>query len=312
MKFFLVRPFLPLWNLIRYQFALKVLSCLVAITLWVVVFGSRTIEISKEVPFEAVVGEDQILVDPVPEKITFRLAGPKAFLRSINNRIDDPIRANVKDLKTGAFTHRIFSDSIKLPLGVKVLSISPNVIQLRVEEMRRKSVAVSVETVGQLPEGLRAMRLELLPPSIRIKGPKNRVQMISSLSTVPIDLSSIHESTVVPIAFDFKAMGIDPDSPLPELNVEVQGRGTVFKVKHVPLKVRSTGKAVADDEEVTLIVRSETNEAVRVESDEVSASIDVRDMPNGEYLRWIKVQLPERLHLVRAIPSSTRVVVKGQ
>lgn len=312
MKFFLVRPFLPLWNLVRYQFALKVLSFVVAMTLWVVVFGSRTIEISKEVPFEAVVGEDQILVDPVPEKITFRLAGPKAFLRSINNRIDDPIRANVKDLKTGAFTHRIFSDSIKLPLGVKVLSISPNVIQLRVEEMKRKSVAVTVETVGQLPEGLRTMRLELLPPSVRIKGPKNRVQMISSLSTVPIDLSTIHESTVIPIAFDFKSMGIDPDSPLPELNVEVQGRGAVFKVKHVPVKVRSTGKAIAEDEEVTLIVRSESSEPIKVEADEVSASIDVRDMPSGDYLRWVKVQLPERMHLVRVIPSSTRVSIKGQ
>jgi YbbR domain-containing protein len=302
---------MPLWSLIRYQFALKMLSGLVAITLWVVVFGSRTIEISKEVPFEAVVGEDQILVDPVPEKITFRLAGPKAFLRSINNRIDDPIRANVKDLKAGSFTHRIFSDSIKLPLGVKVLSISPNVIQLRVEEMKRKSVAVSVETVGSLPDGLRTMRLELLPTTIRIKGPKNRVQMISSLSTVPIDLSALHETTVVPIAFDFKSMGIDPDSPLPELNIEVQGKGAVFKVKHIPLKVRSTGKAVTDDEEVTLIVRSESSEPVKVEAEEVSASIDVRDMPSGEYLRWIKVQLPERMHLVRVIPASTRVVVRG-
>jgi YbbR domain-containing protein len=308
MKLFLVRPFLPIWSLIRYQFALKALSILVAITLWVVVFGSRTIEISKEIPFEVFLGEDQILVEPVPEKITFRLAGPKAFLRSIN---DDPIRANVKDLKTGSFTHRIFSDSIKLPLGVKVLSISPNVIQLRVEEKNRKSVSVSVETVGELPDGLRPMRLELLPPMVRIKGPKNRVQMISSISTVPVDLSGIHETTVVPVAFDFKSMGIDPDSPLPELNVEVQGKGAVFKVKHIPVKVRSTVKAVVQDEEVTLIVRSESDN-VRVDAEEVSASIDVRDMPSGEYQRWIKVQLPERMHLVRVIPASTRVVVKGQ
>jgi YbbR domain-containing protein len=312
MKNLIIRPFIPLWSLIRYQFALKALSFFVAMTLWVVVFGSRTIEISKEVPFEAVVGEDQILVDPVPEKITFRLAGPKAFLRSINNRIDDPIRANVKDLKTGSFTHRIFSDSIKLPLGVKVLSISPNVIQLRVEEMKRKSVSVSVETVGALPDGLRPMKLELLPPVVRIKGPKNRVQMISSLSTVPVDLSGIHETTVIPVAFDFKSMGIDPDSPLPELNVEVQGKGTVFKVKHIPVKVRSTGKAIVQDEEVTLIVRSEGHDFMRVEADEVAASIDVRDMPSGEYQRWIKVQLPERMHLVRVIPASTRVLVKGQ
>ncbi|NDF15978.1 hypothetical protein EB061_11765, partial [bacterium] len=83
------------------------------------------------------------------------------------------------------------------------------------------------------------------------------------------------------------------------------------KVKHIPVKVRSTVKAVVQDEEVTLIVRSESDN-VRVDAEEVSASIDVRDMPSGEYQRWIKVQLPERMHLVRVIPASTHVVVKGQ
>src|SRR4051812_29439941 len=104
------------WGLIQYQFALKLLSVFIALTLWVVVFGSRTMEITKDVPFEVVMGDDQILVDPVPEKISFRLSGPKAFLRTITNRIEDPIRANIREFKTGIFTHRVYSDSIKLPL----------------------------------------------------------------------------------------------------------------------------------------------------------------------------------------------------
>jgi len=312
MRFILVRPFIPLWNLLRYQFGLKVTSFMVAATLWVVVFGSRTIEVTKEIPFEAVTGEDQILVDPIPEKIVFRLAGPKAFLRSVTNRIDDPIRANVKDFKSGVFTHRIFSDAIKLPLGIKVVSINPGVVQIRVEESKKKSVPVKVTTVGEPPEGIRVVRSEILPAMIRIKGPKNRVLQVASLSTVPVDLTAIKETTVVPLSFDFKGMGIDPDSVLPEMNIEVQGHGPAFKVKHVPLKVKSTGKAVLDDEEVTVIVRTDPGETVKVDGEEVSAVVDVRDMPSGEYEKLIRVQLPERIHLVKVIPSSTRVVVKGQ
>jgi YbbR domain-containing protein len=312
MKFILIRPLIPIWNLLRYQFGLKVMSFMVAATLWVVVFGSRTIEVTKEIPFEAVVGEDQILVDPIPEKIVFRLAGPKAFLRSVTNRIDDPIRANVKDLKAGVFTHRIFSDAIKLPLGVKVLSINPNVVQMRVEESKKKPVAVKVSTIGDPPEGFKVLKSEILPGMIRIKGPKNRVQMITALSTIPVDLSLLKETTVIPLSFDFKSMGIDPDSVLPEMNIEIQGRGPAFKVKHVPLKVKSTGKATLDDEEVTVIVRTDPGESVKVDGDEVSALVDVRDMPSGEYEKLIRVQLPEKVHLVKVIPSSTRVVVKGQ
>jgi len=307
-----LKPFAPIWHMLRYHFGLKLVSFLIAVGLWVVVFGSRTIEITKEIPFEAVVSDDQILVDPVPEKITFRLSGPKAFLRSITNRIDDPIRANVKDLKTGVFTQRIFSDSIKLPLGVKVLSISPNVIQMRVEELKRKSVSVHLTTQGEVPEGHKLLKTEYLPPQIRIKGPKNRILMINSLSTVPVDLGAIRETTVIPLAFDFKSMGIDPDSVLPELYVEMQGRGPAFRVKHVPVKVKSTGKASTDVEEVTVIVRTDPEDPIKVEGDDISAIIDVRDMPVGDYTKWIRVQLPEKVHLVRVIPSSTHVVVKGQ
>ena len=117
---------------------------------------------------------------------------------------------------------------------------------------------------------------------------------------------------MIPLAFDFKSMGIDPDSVLPELYVEMHGRGPAFRVKHVPVKVKSTGKASTDVEEVTVIVRTDPEDPIKVEGDDISAIIDVRDMPVGDYTKWIRVQLPEKVHLVRVIPSSTHVVVKGQ
>ncbi len=299
-----------LWGLVGYQFGLKVLSILIAITLWVVVFGSRTIEITKEIPFEVVMSDDQVLVDPVPEKIVIRMTGPKAFLRTVSTRLEEPIRANIKNLKTGVFTHRIYSDSIKLPLGVKVQSINPNVIQIRAEELKHKLVAVKLETMGTVPEGFKLLRAEVLPAQIRIRGPKNRISALTSLSTLPIDLSNLKETVIEPLAFDFKSLGIEPDSSLPELNIEIQGKGQGFRVKHVPLKMRATGKATADDDEVTVIVR--TDDATKVEGDSVKAEVDVRDMQAGEYLKWIRVQLPEKVHLVRVIPPLTRVTVKGR
>lgn len=308
-----MREFLRyIWSLVEYQFGLKLLSILIGITLWVVVFGSRTIEITKEVPFEVVMSDDQILVDPVPDKISFRLTGPKAFLRSITSRIEDPIRANIKDLKTGIFTHRVYSDSIKLPLGVKVQSITPNVIQLRVEELKRKMVSVKLSTNGDVAAGYRVMRTEVLPPQIRIKGPKNRISALTMLPSLPVDISNLRETMIIPLAFDFKSLGIEPDSTLPELNIEIQGKGQAFRVRHVPLRIKTTGKAKSDDEEVTVIVRTDPGESVKIDGEQVKAEIDVRDMPDGEFLKWVRVQLPEKVHLVRVIPPLTRVVVKGQ
>lgn len=312
MRSVLARPFEVLWSLLRYQLPLKLLSVVIAATLWVLVFGSRTIEITKEVPFEVVLGDDQMLVEPVPEKISFRLIGPKAFLRSISNRIEDPIRANIRELKTGVFTHRIYSDAVKLPLGVKVQSISPNVIQIRVEELKRKLVSVKLETTGDVPAPLKIIRTDLLPNQIRIKGPKNRIASLNVLPTLPVDLTNIRETTIIPLAFDFKSLGIEPESAISELNVEVMGKGQAFRVKHVPIRIRTTGKAKSADDEVTVIVRTEPNEPVKVEGEQVQAEIDVRDLPDGEFVKWVRVRLPEKVHLVRVIPPQTKVVVKGQ
>jgi YbbR domain-containing protein len=291
---------------------LKFLAILIAITLWAVVFGTKTIEITKDVPFEVSTNEDQGIEDVLPEKITFRLAGPKAFLTSITNRIEEPIRVNLKEMKPGLINYRIYSDAIKLPLGVKVQSINPTVIPIRIEEQKRKMVNIDLQLMGKERLGDRFVRADILPPQVRIKGPRNRLAAISSMRTFPIDISGLQHTTTFPLTFDFRAFGVELDSVLPELNVEVQGRGQAFRVKHVPLKVNATGKARCEESEVTVIVRTGVGENIKVDGEQVKAEIDARDLPEGEYLRWVKVQLPERVHLVRVIPPFAKIEVKGQ
>jgi YbbR domain-containing protein len=312
LKAMVIRPFAFVWEFLRYQFPLKILSIVISVTLWVVVFGSRTVEITKEIPFEVQMTSDQILLEPVPEKIQFRMVGPKAFLRNITTRIEDPIRASVKDIKTGILTYRVYSDAIKLPMGVKVQSISPNVVQIKVEDLKKKMVTAKLELTGEVAPGLKVLRTEVLPPQIRIKGPKNRIAGLNQIPSLPVDFSGIRETMIVPLAFDFKSLGVEPDSATPELNVEIQGKGQAFRVKHVPIRIRSTLKAKSDDEEVTVIVRTDPADNVKVDGDQVKAEIDMRDMPEGEFVKWVRVQLPEKVHLVRVIPPLTRVVVKSQ
>jgi hypothetical protein len=71
-------------------------------------------------------------------------------------------------------------------------------------------------------------------------------------------------------------------------------------------------KAQSDDDEVTVIVRTDPGENIKVDGDQVKAEIDMRDMPEGEFVKWVRVSLPDKVHLVRVIPPLTRVVVKAQ
>lgn len=291
---------------------LKALAIMIAISLWAVVFGTKTIEITKEIPIEIITNEDQTIEEMIPEKVTFRMSGPKAFLTSITNRVEEPIRVNLKEIKPGLFNYRVYSDAIKLPLGVKVQSIHPNVIPIRIEELKRKMVNIDLDLVGKERLGDRFLRAEVLPPQVRIKGPKNRIASITAVKSLPVDIGNLQHTTIFPLTFDMRAFGVDVDSILPELNVEVQGKGQAFRVKHVPLKVSSNSRVKCDETEVTVIVRTLPGDHEKIDGDQVKAEIDARDLPDGEYLRWVKVQLPENVHLLRVIPPFARIEVKSQ
>ncbi len=288
---------------------LKLLSFMLAGVLWVAVFGSRTVEVSKEIPFEVVLNDRQILIEPVPEKVIFRLSGPKAFLRTLQNRPEDPIKANVSNIPGGVVTHRIFSDLLKLPLGVRVLSITPNAVPIKIEERVVKMVPVSLQLRGQLPGGLKVTRAEVLSPTVRVTGPKSRVDGFKYLSSLPIDLSLIDQTTVLPLSFDLKPFGVDIDGANPEALIEVQGKGQAYRIRHVPVKLRSNKKGLVADQEVTLIVRTDDPNP-KIEGDQFAAEIDARDLPSGEHVRWIHVSVPENLKWVRSLPAQTKITIR--
>ncbi|MEK6578973.1 MAG: CdaR family protein, partial [Bdellovibrionota bacterium] len=184
-----------MWSLLISNLGTKFVSVAIAVLLWFIVFGSRSVEVTKEIPLEVVSPTEIVPANEIPEKIAFRLSGPKAFLRAILDRREDPIRVNLSGAKPGLVTYRFFSDNIRIPIGVKVLSINPAAILIKLESMKRKDVPVKVDVHGTPPEGYRIVKAEVKPDVIRIKGAESRVDAITEVMTLPVDVSEIRQNT---------------------------------------------------------------------------------------------------------------------
>ena len=89
----------------------------------------------------------------VTDKVAFKLSGPKAFLRAILDRPEDPIQVNLSTARAGQITYRFFADNIHLPIGVRVLQVSPASMVVKLEPQRTKEVPVRLEMRGTLPSG---------------------------------------------------------------------------------------------------------------------------------------------------------------
>jgi YbbR domain-containing protein len=199
----------------------KVISVVIAGVLWSVVLGSRTVEVTKDVPLEVITSPDVVPSNDLPEKVSFRLAGPKAFLRAILDRREDPIRINLVGASPGLVTHRFFSDNIRVPIGVKVVSVSPAALLIRLERLERKEVAVKAEIRGSPPSGFHLEGFEITPPTLRIKGASSRVENLTEVVSLPIDLSTATGPIERELNLDLGRLGVQADQPLPRIRIQV-------------------------------------------------------------------------------------------
>lgn len=291
------------------HFGTKVISVIIAVVLWGIVLGSRNVEVTKEVPLEIVTPADIVPANEVPEKIAFRLSGPKAFLRSILDRREEPIRVNLSGAKPALVTYRFFSDNIRVPIGVKVLSINPTAILIKLEYLKRKDVPVRVEFKGNPPDGYRIVKAEVKPEIVRIKGAESRVDGITELGTAPIDISNLKKNIEKEVPFDLARYNVQLDSDLPKVSIEVEPISANFRIKNVDIHVLTPYKVRLDEKSVTVLVRAAPEDLHTLDRNHVFGVVDLTGKTKGKYDEPVKVTLPKNVGLVKVIPDHVNVTL---
>ncbi|OFZ84384.1 MAG: hypothetical protein A3K03_12445 [Bdellovibrionales bacterium RIFOXYD1_FULL_44_7] len=296
-----------LLNFLSANAGTKIISIVIAIVLWVVVLGSRNVEVTKEVPLEIITPADVVPSNDIPERIAFRLSGPKAFLRAILDRREDPIRVNLAGAKPGVVTYRFFSDNIRLPIGVKVLSINPAAIVVKLEYVKRRDVPVRADLRGVPPDGYRISKTEIKPGIVRIRGAASKIDSITEILSTPIDISDVKNMVEREVPIDLTRYNIQLDGPLPRLFLEVEASEANYRIKNVDVRVLSPYKATISQKSITVLVRASAEDLKSLDRSRVFATVDLRGKPKGRHVGIVKVTVPEKIGLVKAVPEKVTV-----
>ena len=290
-------------GLLRNNFGTKFISIAIALVLWFVVLGSRNVEVIKEIPIEILTADEIVVANDVPSRVAFKLSGPKAFLRAILDRRESPIRVNLTASETGTVTYRFFTDNIRVPIGVKVTSINPTAIVVRLEEKAHRSVPVKVVLRGKPAEGYDVISAEADPPEISIMGPRSRVDRIKVVSTTPVDVSDLNQALERPAAFELDAMGVELEGSPPRVRVEIGAASANYKIKNVSLRVKTQYKTRVNRKNVTVFVRANPKDLEGLDESAVFAEVDLRGRPKGSYQEKVSVNMPGNIGLVKVIPE---------
>jgi YbbR domain-containing protein len=176
---------------------LKVLSLFLAFTVWFVVSAPRREGVSERafaVPLSLVgMPRDLAITTPVPDTVSVRLRGRNSDLRSLSSQnLEVPL--DLHTVVAGDITITIRPQSINVPPTVEVVSIDPNKVRFRVEQMRQKIVPIRAFLVGSPPTGHTVGDATLVPDHVLVSGPASQIRKLSEVATERIIMTGRTET----------------------------------------------------------------------------------------------------------------------
>lgn len=124
------------YSLILENKSYKFVSLIIALILWMTILGRRDFTLSKNIDVEVTVSHQQVLVSQSAEFVRVRFSGPHTALKKFTESgLSQLISVDVSEKGEGEFDIEIPVSKIEVPFGVRVESVKPSVI--RVKLMRK-------------------------------------------------------------------------------------------------------------------------------------------------------------------------------
>ena len=178
---------------------LKLLSFLLALLIWLILIPEEKTYSDKTltVPLETKnVPPDMEIVEKPAATVEVTV---RARNRLLNELSSSGVSARL-DLERASVYQNIYPlnrSMITVPPGAEVVDISPNMVQLKLEKTKQLDLDIVPMIVGKVNEGLRVVRIEVTPPRVPVRGPESRIRIKDKVSTSPVDVSILTQSTSV-------------------------------------------------------------------------------------------------------------------
>ena len=147
------------------------------------------VEIALKVPVEFVNLPENVKVEGAPSYVEVKLEGAPWVVRKIGVG-DVKVQVLLREFSPG---ERVVSlSSVRVPEGVRVVSVKPDRARIRIVLLAEKRVPVVVKWKGRMPDSYRVEPIE-----VKIVGKRSVVSRIKFVKTEPVDPSKSPQEVFV-------------------------------------------------------------------------------------------------------------------
>lgn len=292
---------------------LKFFSLLLALTLWFFVMGEKKAEFSfADVPIEFInKSADLVVTQQSARSVNLRVSGSRSLLTTLSsNSLRSVI--DLEGIRPGRVVFNDLIDTVKLPGGTQITSISPADVALTVETIVQKRVPVEADVSGDPAPGYAVQGIVVDPPFVEVTVGESEAAQLAKLMTKPLDVSG--EMKTVAREMPLVLADLKPPRSISHNKVSVSVSIVPLLLEKVlpGIPVNLLGgryRARAVPAAIDVRVAYPAAREQELSAGTITAAIDVTDLKPGTYSRQVAITLPEGISLLESMPQSCEVVV---
>jgi len=185
--------------------ALKAVSLLLALILWITILGFKKEELQANVKFEPLVAPGMVITSRIPKYIQVTLSGPRVLLKDVERKLE-PIYLDLRRHRESIVPVAITDDMLgEFPRGVHVNSYTPSILSIRLEEIVEKYLPVKPTLRGSPAKGHIVSRVKVIPAKVGVSGPRSYLEALEFVATEIVDTQGLKGRKEVVVAVEVDA-----------------------------------------------------------------------------------------------------------
>jgi carbon monoxide dehydrogenase subunit G len=300
-----------LLRLVTRDVSLKVLALFIAGFFWVIAVLDRTYDVRVVVPITAARSNTKQVIPDIDVKSTVvTLEGKGRDLLGVKSQ-QLAFRLQIPDGKVGTRQLQLSPAALKLPPDVRVRTLDPNNVELKLSAAASRMVQVQVATKGQPASGV-ALSVNEPPAQVRLSGTEEDLKVASAVTTETLDLATVTEpgrrrlKVVPPEAGRY---AVQPESVDVVIGLEKEGARIFLGLPVAPVGADAQ-RVEIDPTEAQIAVAGPGSRIASLKQSDIAAQVRVSGLAPGEYQLAAEITLPPGFHLVKCEPQLFDVIVK--
>ena len=295
---------------------LKLVSLLVAGLVWF--WASSQIYTRRgpiTVPVTLQLAEGMVVKRISPPHVEVILEVPKELgrIKEFDSREIKIVHDLHENREAGRVVFNLSAHDVRVPERIRVVSINPGRITAEVDRLVDRVLPVKAIYRGRPRAGYRVSSETIIPPEVRVPGPKSLLERLQFIKTRPIYINgrsnSFDTKTPLEPVGSYSPSPLEPVEVLVVINPELQGS----KLEDISIAVlkdkRQTEHINISPDRVTLYLKGPKIIMDGLAAADAKAYVDLIGLAPGSYELPLQCKLPSGVVLERAKPETIKATL---